>query len=221
MSAYCIECLKPMPPDRKGWEQVCPECERSKKMPEQELKPCPFCGYKNVFCDNDEPERKSVICPKCACAAPLENWNTRMDTPVRTDLNDRLGLIDNMASHHGANSKISECGICSKVIRDILSPPSGWSVEEIGEVISNEFYVFAPLDGEVSYTDLNAWLKTSLAKTLHQKFSPPSLDRERLAEALYCVRWPDEREWNSLPEEAKNNFRKEADIIIKELQGGG
>jgi predicted amidophosphoribosyltransferase len=37
MSHLCRECGKPMPKNRKGWEQICPDCKEQQRLKEVEI----------------------------------------------------------------------------------------------------------------------------------------------------------------------------------------
>lgn len=65
--------------------------------PEQELKPCPFCGGNDVKVELEEPDNPSgfwwVHCPHCSAAIDvlyrkeeaIERWNTRSTPPASGD----------------------------------------------------------------------------------------------------------------------------------------
>jgi transcription initiation factor TFIIIB Brf1 subunit/transcription initiation factor TFIIB len=53
---------------------------REQMMNEQELKPCPFCGSKDV--EQDYPST-FVVCNGCKAAAKADLWNTRQHDKAR------------------------------------------------------------------------------------------------------------------------------------------
>lgn len=60
-------------------------------MSQEDLKPCPFCGYKNLELSRNEDDYYSIICPRCYVGTAIgerqetiASWNRRSE-PVDND----------------------------------------------------------------------------------------------------------------------------------------